>query len=334
MFPTRTATLTREAPQTATLILRASRSLKVQEFVDRFVTIILKNEGNDAPKSPELTRLGEEICEVCLGTSLESDEVLHQLANKVHEIRKILSNQYDGSLIRHPVTANNRLHEAWMIRHIQRVCGNCPIDESPFEEVVPHTFGEELIQWEDDLLAPSDDPYVTELADRIRELQAAESTFGWLREEEVLAMSPRSAREGYRDLARDIAEREKIERLDRIVERSTEEFIQVNVATQESTRRNVAATREALRVNEEALDTELRFIRETHVSIVSDYERQLDDRDNDIRRLEERVGASESRAQALANQLASVQSQLNDLAWQNEQNRAAAADSGGGCSIM
>lgn len=196
-----------------------------------------------------------------------------------------------------------------MLRHIREVCQISPIDEEPLEEGTPHAFGVELLEWENDLLS-SNDSYVKKLADRIRALREAEPTFGHLQETVVRALDPEHARAGYRDLGDLIRQQEQIERMSQIAERAIDHFGQEYRASQKRTRQQVAATQELLERNEEALTEELRLIRETNAAIVSDLERQIARRDNDLRRLEIRARDSETRAQSLAMRLSSVESRL------------------------
>ena len=266
----------------------------------------------------------------------EPDDFVFRLAERIDVLRRgvIPVNPLDESTIGSLVIENGRYWEEWQFTHARSLRSNCPYDGHRLGDATRHLFVDEMLAWLGNLLASSRSELQT-LADAIHALEATWDRSGWLNQAEVLGEEPIEAAMLYVDLARDAVSVEQNLAIAEVFVEATAQLALTEATTRGRTEAHLQGIRANLADGERTNRESLAAIEETNRRIQEALQGQIDQAREDLRRLSERLSGAETRIGELQQQASSLANELANCRQQNEQNRQAANNSGGGgCSIM
>ncbi len=103
------------------LVLHLVAERGISDFLDRLVDILGRHRGWNDSLSLKVSRFGGEVCQLALTGSIDSEAFCESLALKVRELRTVAVNTIDRAPLVHPVMANGRIWESWMLEDIREV---------------------------------------------------------------------------------------------------------------------------------------------------------------------------------------------------------------------
>lgn len=324
----------REPGQERGVVLRTGEA-----YLRQFVDIMERHQSSTDALSLNIYRWGEEISLLLLEmSSMHKADFAVILAKKVDELRRhILINPLDCAPLQEPVLVDGVVWEGWMLRHYQTLSPYSPYDRRAFEVESVHVFAAEMISLLSEVVYPSEDedPFFSIFAREIDVLKGLDSKEGQLDQEEAGGIDPHLALEVYQELAQAaLALRKREEEADYFTSRQAL-FSQKVELIERQIAENMDRLERALDGMSDFFEERLQFIKESHERIVNGLRELLAFVEKENNRLESKLTDAESKITGLEGRIGSLETRLRQAEAQNECNRQAANDSGGGgCVIM
>ena len=319
-------------PATPPLVLHLRAAPTLMAMAAKLTAIFETYKGLTDPTSRELTTLGGRICQLILSHSLKNETTLRQLAAMVHELRTILRNFFDDSPLQKPTMVRGRLWEEWMLEHNKTLGGLSPLDKQPLEEGSPYLYGQQLLEWQEELFTLPD-THAKQMVKALLQLRTQEDSSGWLNPEITKNTHPTLARKNYRFCAKRALETENHRRETAAIIKIRDNLQATIQTVEERTTHHGLQLRNALTEMERMQTRHTTLLEKTYERAIGDVTRLLKLEEKDNRHLEVRLQSSERNMHRLQNQLSDINMRHNQLAAENQANRNAINDDGG-CVVM